>query len=323
METDGLVYAYLLDGKGGGRRLGWNEAAAWTPDQGLLWLHLDYTSPGAKSWLRTDSGLGSAAVETLLAEETRPRAAAMDDGLLVCLRGVNMNPGADPEDMVSIRVFCDGERVVSTRHRRLMSVIEVVESLDAGRGPRGPGDLLVAVASRLVDRMSAVIQDLEDRVDQAEDAILAGAAHDQRSTLLQIRREAIMLRRYLGPQRDALARLQTEPTDWLSADHRMRIREIGDRVTRYVEDLDAVRDRGGVASEELMSRLSEQMNSRMYLLSLVAAIFLPLGFVTGLLGINVGGIPGADNPWAFWEAVGMLAGIAAVQLLLLRRRHWL
>jgi zinc transporter len=323
METDGLIYAYLLDGKGGGRRLGWSEITEWTPEQGLLWVHLDYTAPPAKDWLRNASALDPTAVETLLAEETRPRAAVVGDGLLVCLRGVNMNPGADPEDMVSIRVFCSGSRIVSTRHRRLMSVIDLVESLDAGRGPRGPGDFLVAITGRLVDRMSAVIQELEDRVDQAEDQILAGPAHDQRRALLQVRREAILLRRYLGPQRDALARLQTEPTEWLSPGHRVRLRETGDRVTRYVEDLDAVRDRGGVASEELMSRLSEQLNSRMYLLSLVAAVFLPLGFLTGLLGINVGGIPGADNPWGFWEAVGILTTVAVVQILVFRRKRWL
>jgi hypothetical protein len=65
----------------------------------------------------------------------------------------------------------------------------------------------------------------------------------------------------------------------------LRIREVSDRLIRNIEDLDAVRGRAAVTQEELLSRLSEQMNSRMYVLSVVAAIFLPLGFLTGLLGI--------------------------------------
>lgn len=52
----------------------------------------------------------------------------------------------------------------------------------------------------------------------------------------------------------------------------------------------------GVMQEELTEKLSEQMNKTMYILTVLAGIFLPITFVTGLLGINVGGIPGTDNP---------------------------
>ena len=76
------------------------------------------------------------------------------------------------------------------------------------------------------------------------------------------------------------------------------IREIAERTSRFVEDIDAAKDRAAITQEELNSRLSEQMNKAMYVLSIVAAIFLPLGLLTGLLGINVGGIPGAENKWA-------------------------
>ena len=67
------------------------------------------------------------------------------------------------------------------------------------------------------------------------------------------------------------------------------MREVSDQLARYLEDLDEARDRAAVTQEELVNRLSEQMNNKMYILSIVAAIFLPLGFLTGLLGINVGG----------------------------------
>jgi zinc transporter len=69
--------------------------------------------------------------------------------------------------------------------------------------------------------------------------------------------------------------------------------------------------------------MSEQMNSRMYVLSVVAAIFLPLGFLTGLLGINVGGIPGAEYPLAFGIFIGMLVLVVILQLLIFRWRRWM
>jgi zinc transporter len=96
-----------------------------------------------------------------------------------------------------------------------------------------------------------------------------------------------------------------------------------DRMTRYVEDLDAARERPAVTQEELGNRLSEQMNTRMYVLSIVAAIFLPLGFPTGLFGINVAGIPMAENPEGFVGTVPILLLITALQVVLFRWRRWL
>ncbi len=69
----------------------------------------------------------------------------------------------------------------------------------------------------------------------------------------------------------------------------------------------------------VMDLRSEAMNRQMLLLSVVSAIFLPLGFITGLLGINVGGMPGAASPLAFWIVAVLLVALAGVLLWLFRR----
>jgi zinc transporter len=108
----------------------------------------------------------------------------------------------------------------------------------------------------------------------------------------------------------------------LDTAQRSRMREVADRTMRHVEDLDAVRDRTAVLQDELTTQMSEQMNRTMYLLTVVATVMLPLGFVTGLLGVNVGGIPGADTPWAFAALCAILAVLVAVEVVLLRRLRW-
>ncbi len=126
----------------------------------------------------------------------------------------------------------------------------------------------------------------------------------------------------MAPQRDAFAKLITDKIAWFDDDSRLRLREVSDRLIRHIEDLDAVRERAAVTQEELLSRLSDQMNTRMYVLSIVAAIFLPLGFLTGLLGINVGGIPGTENPWAFLIFSVFIVGILVVQMLWFKYKKW-
>jgi len=321
-NSDGLIHAYLLDGTGGGRRLEMADIASWTPEQGVLWVHLDYTSENAQQWLRNSAELEELVADALLTEETRPRATAIGNGVLVALRGINMNPGAEPDDMVAIRLWVDDKRIFSTRERVLFSVSDIAERLNAGIGPVDTADFLVVLADRIVWRLSDTVDQCEDLVADLEDQVLDASSSSLRFDLATLRRQTITLRRYLAPQRDAFAKLVTEKIAWLDDDDRLRLREVSDRLIRNIEDLDAVRERAAVTQEELLSRLSDQMNTRMYVLSVVAAIFLPLGFLTGLLGINVGGIPGTENPWAFLIFLLFIIVIFVGQMLWFRSKKW-
>jgi zinc transporter len=97
---------------------------------------------------------------------------------------------------------------------------------------------------------------------------------------------------------------------------------VADRITRYVEDLDAARERAAIIQDELTTRLAETMNRNMYMLSVIAAIFLPLSLLTGLLGINVGGIPGVEWKWAFTLVTAGITLLGVAGFLLMRRLKW-
>ncbi|MEZ4484784.1 MAG: zinc transporter ZntB [Syntrophotaleaceae bacterium] len=322
-DNNGLVFAFALDGTGGGNQLGFQEVEEWSPEDGPLWIHLDYTVNVAREWLQNSSGIDPVIVEALMAEETRPRSFLHKGGMLLILRGVNLNPGKDPEDMISIRCWIDGNRIVTLRHRRVMAINDLRCAVDEGNGPAGSGEFLEALTDRLVLRMGGVISDLDDSVDALEDEVIFKQTYELRQKIAAVRRSAISMRRYLAPQRDVLSRLHNEKVDWLDEIERMRLREVADRTTRYVEDLDAIRDRASVTQEELNARLAEQMNKTMYILSMVAGLFLPLGFLTGLLGINIGGIPGTENHWAFTIFCVLLLIIAGVQVWLFKRKKWM
>ena len=319
----GLVAAYELDGHGGGRTIGWQEIRAWQPEESRLWVHLDYESETARQWLLQQSGLEETIAEALIASETRPRSLATHGGLLVVLRGANLNTGADADDMVAVRVWLEPGRIITTRRRHIQTIDAIRQSIAAGQGPTGPGDFLVQLAEGLTTRVGEALVDLDDEVDALEDEVLSAESYELRTKIGAFRRSAIRFRRYLAPQKDTILRLQSERVDWLDEGHRAHLREIGDRALRFVEDLDSARDRAAVAQDELSSRLSEQMNKTMYVLSIVAGIFLPLGLLTGLLGINVGGMPGVDSHWAFIVVCVILVVVAVGQVVFFRRKGWM
>jgi len=320
---DGLLHALVLDRNGGAKLIEPAGIDSWQPEDGLLWLHLDVAEKPPGKWMQTTLGLKPAVIETLNADETRPRSLTLSDGLLTVLRGVNTNPGADPEDMVSIRLWIERDRIVSTRRRRLLSVQDLREQLEQGLGPKTSGEFLAELIGRLADRIGIFVDTIEDSLSSIEEAESEEAAQNRRRSLALVRRQIASVRRFVAPQRDALDRLYRNPGNLLSDTETDSLREEADRVTRYLEDLDLARERAIVLQEELMNELAQLQNTRMYVLSVVAAIFLPLTFVTGLLGMNVGGLPGLDSPKGFLVALVVMVLTSAAMLIYFRFRKWL
>jgi zinc transporter len=321
-ERDGLICAYRFDGKGGGVELDWSTLPS-ADDHAATWVHLHLEGERTRHWIEQESGVSPIVAEALMYEETRPRCTPVGDGMLINLRGVNLNPGAEPEDMVQLRLYIDRDRIVSVRRRRLMAVQDIRDHLAAGNGPRNSGDFLVEITTKLIERMGPVIADLDDAIDELEDRVLTATNATLRAELWHLRRQAISLRRYIAPQREAMARIVTERMSWIEPQVGQRLREVADRITRYVEDLDAGRERAAIVQDELTTRLSEQMNRNMYVLSVIAGIFLPLTLITGLLGINVGGIPGEKWEWSFSAVLVGTLVLGLIEYLLFRRLKWI
>ncbi len=189
MEEKGLIHALLLDGKGGGQLLDWQEIANWSPEQGVLWVHLSCTVPEAISWLEEKSGLESLIVEALLSEETRPRSTVMGEGILLTLRGVNLNPGADHEDMVSIRIWAEETRIITTRRRRLLSVTGLIDSFSTGQGPVTSSEFINTLVELLTTYIEETVEDIEDQTSALEEQVMSSHDSRLRSQISGLRRQ--------------------------------------------------------------------------------------------------------------------------------------
>ena len=318
-EARGFVYACIFDGQGGGRQIDFNGVREWRPEEGALWVHLDYTGESARRYIIEESGVEPVYVESLLAEVTRPRVKRVGDALLVILCGVNLNAGADPDEMIAVRAWVEADRVITTRHRRLMAINDLRESLARGEGPRDPGEFLVSLAGTLIARMGPTLENLGDELDALEDQVLSQNKGGPPPSLSTTRHTALTLRRHLAPQREVLGEIHGISMVWLKKNHQQRLGEIADNTARYVEDLNLIRERGAVIQDEANNSATQRMNRSIFVLTIVSTVMLPLALFTGLLGINVAGIPAAEQPWAF-GAVLVLMGLIVVCVIGLLRK---
>lgn len=321
----GLRFACVLDGAGGATALTWDGVSDWLPSQGVLWIHLERDDPAAERWLRGWSGVDPVTCDALVAEESRPRVDEAGKGLLLVLRGINHRHAGDDTDLVPIHVLVEDNRIITLRDKdhSLLALRIVREALAVGRGPCRVGDLLVQIADKVVRDVEDVLDDLDEEIDGLDDDVEKGeSGRDIRRPLGEVRRQAIHLRRYLAPQREALYRLQTEGMDWLNERDGVRLREVIDKVIRHVEHLDSIRDHSTLLHEELAAIVSERTALIANRLTALTAILLPPSLLAGLLGMNVAGIPGAEHPWSFAALCGIVLVMFAGEIWFLRKLKW-
>ncbi|MBO9712909.1 zinc transporter ZntB [Sphingomonas sp.] len=321
----GLIFARMLDGRGGARPIDWAHCAGWSPSTPgeTLWLHIDRTARGVEPWLIADLGFSQATAEALTADETRPRAFREGDALVTVLRGVNFNPDAQPEDMITLRMWASNNRVLTLRRRPLQTPRDLLLQLERGHGPRTTGDLVTEMIEQLIAKIGGSILDMNAKIDELELRSDDMDAEEVLGVIANIRRNCLGLKRHMSPQHEALEQIGRNPPHWLSENNQRDIRETIDRLKRYLEDLDVSKESAIVLQDDINNRANARSNRTVYLLSVAAAIFLPISFVTSLLGVNVGGIPGTQEPMGFWILIAALVALVVAQLAIFRWLKWL
>jgi len=319
-----VLYAFDLAGGGPAQALTGEDIVKGLQDDQLAWVHLHGDHDETKVWLEKEiSYLDPYIISALLEEETRPRMTPIGDGALIIFRGVNLNEGAQAEDMVSVRMYLDASRIISIERREVRAIRDLSQSLRDNRGPKNAGDFLTRLIRNLNGRIEHVFAELEDKTDALEENIITSQSPEIRRDIIQIRRKALELRRHLSPQREVLSQIRlADELKWLSESHRRSLQESYNQTVRIIEELDSVRERAQIIKDELANMISDRLNRNTYVLSVIAAIFLPLGFLTGLFGINIGGLPGVENGNAFLIFCIAMTAVVILQIFLFRKFKW-
>lgn len=283
------------------------------------WLHCNRASTHFEHWLQTE-GIDESIIESLLATDTRPRFQQIDENsFFLILRGVNLNTGKDPDDMLTIRLLYTPQRVITCNLQHSKAIQAVSEDLSKGKGPESIELLVIMIINQLNAKIESVIEPIEQFIDaQDNDAF----SKEEITEISLKHRKLLRLNRFLKPQLYALSALNKHKV--IAFEHyAVNLANQLDNLQRIVDTIDFYIAQIDVINARISHLNSEVMNRNTYLLSIIAGVFLPLGFLTGLFGINIGGMPGVDNNDAFYWFCGVLMGIGIFELLLLRRLKFL
>jgi magnesium transporter len=237
--------------------------------------------------------------------------------------------GSLTKDQVSLVIMPDG--VLSVRERRSDLFEPVRERLRVGK-PRlrdgGSGYLAYALMDTVVDHLFPVLEAIGDRIEDVEDTLLDGRSEDL-STLHELKRELLVLRKSLWPLRDMLNGIHRNETDLFDAETRLYLRDVVDHATRAVDIVETLREMVSSLMDLYLTSLSNRMNETMKVLTIIATIFIPLSFIAGLYGMNFErsaspwNMPELGWAWGYPFALAMMASVAIALLVFFRRKGWI
>ncbi len=288
-------FAYTL---AGGKVQAVDRDTAIRARAGFAWIHLDGIGDPEKAWLADKAKLDEIIVETLTATESRPRCDVFDHSAFLNLRGLTEAELSASDPLASIRIWGQRGLVISATRSQLTAMPEVRKRIEAGE-IHDPGDLIAAFADEITAELDPEVAELGDSLDTCEQEIDPDRVFELRKQVNQVRSKSIGYRRFLFPQRDALEKLARVDAAWLQDDDRIHLAAAADRAARMAEELESIRERASLTHDALTDLRAEQIDNRSLLISVIAMIFLPLTFLTGLYGMNVKGIWFANEPWAF------------------------
>jgi len=316
-ETEALICAFRLRAV---TPLGMEALGAEPTEDDPVWLHFNLFDNRARRYLEHAS-IDEDGRALLLGAEGRIKAIGFEGGFAALFGDLHHDFDGDPDSFGTLRVYVDARRIITCRKQRVRSLDRVRRELQRGSSGKTPMLLFDQVLEQIAAGFADAAEELGDTVETAEDRVLAGRADDESRELGRVRRVIARLRRYTSADRIALSQLAHRVGSLCDEEQRARLHDVIERFDATGQDLELVSERARLLQEEIASRLGEATNKNLYLLSIVTTALLPITLVTGVFGMNVGGLPFVASEHGFWWVMfGMLLVVLGTLFLLRRRR---
>jgi zinc transporter len=317
-----ILFSYSFDKEGTATKINSSHVAQEAMSSQLCWVHLDYNHKSTAHWLQTKVNyLDSMVIKALLADETRPRLVEFDRGLLIILRGVVQNKNLARE-MVSIRLWIDGERIITIQKKPMASILELQQQIEEGLKIENSGQFLHHLTNLTISDISGLIYSLGEKIDEVEDEVIETRNLKFREDNLSARSSLTIYRRHLAPQKEVISKIRSCKYHWVDETSIRHFQENYEHISRSLDEIEEVLMRSKILHDELSHALNEKISRNTFKLSIFTMTFMPLTFLTGVFGMNFKDIPGLEMEYGFHITCIVMLAIAAIQLIFFRKGEW-
>lgn len=313
---------------GSTRRVDRLDPAWLQPGAGVqVWVDLNAPTAEEGRILASPFQFHELAIEDAIAEIHHPKIESYGDYLYVVLHGIDFKAREHLFSTKDVDFFLGPQYLVTVHpglSRSIDRMIEVCAKNNRVLG-EGPAALMHRIIDTMIDNYRPEVEKLEQRLDQIESEVFGARRPPHLARrIIDFKRDIASLRRVVQPERDVVGRLARREFPFVSESIAFRFRDVYDHLVRLNEEAILQQDRVVSLLDAHLSTVSNQLNGVMKVLTVIATIFMPLTFITGLYGMNVA-LPhfGLADESFFWVLVVSMLAVSAGMLGLFRRRGWL
>jgi magnesium transporter/zinc transporter len=312
----GLVWAYRFDEEGRGHPMAYDEPIDLTqPGEGFRWLHLNLVDQRSCQWIATHPALPPAARELMTTSDHHQRVVVTDRLLAAVFYDFGRSLDRGSAGTARLHIVLGDRFLLGGRRQPIQATDATRQAVEEGLLTRSPAALLETIVTGVADAAADVTATQIEDSGVIEDRLLIARGSDDARKLATTRRSIVHLHRQLGGTRAIFHRIERESTDRLPQTLLDAAARIAQRLDSLDSDLVALQQQARLLQEEIDSKLSAKINRQLYVLSIIAALFLPPSVVAGIFGMNVGGLPMLESRFGF--VVAMLLIVASPALVYL------
>ncbi|MFZ6819150.1 transporter [Undibacterium sp. Ji22W] len=317
-DQSGLICGYLFTGQDAGKALRSDEVLQYlrqtqtlAPSH-FLWLHFNLANASTEKWLREHSQSPEEFYETLHQGSRSTRIEHADQHLIAVVNDVLHDFSFDSSEIATLWLNVSRNIMISARRKPLKSVDHLRNAVNAGEIFHSPMELLTHLLRDQADVLTGIVRDATTKIDEVEDHLLTERLGRKRANLGELRRLLVRLQRLLAPEPAALFRLLQKPPGWMADNDVHDLRQSTEEFSVVLSDMASLQERIKLLQEEIAAHVGEQNNRSLFVLTIVTVLALPINITAGLMGMNVGGIPWAQNENGFWIVVALVSLITAI-----------
>ena len=302
------------------------DAGPYIEKPGTTWMNISGVHDiNILQKLGTHFDIHPLVLEDIVNTIQRPKLETFDKYLYVVIRSLNFNEDNEVEsDQVSLVLF--NNILFSFQEGRQELFKPIYDRLtveDSRIRKMGTDYLMYALMDCIVDQYFTVLDQIGDKIEVLEDAIMADPNQKTLHDIQQIRRELIYFRKSVWPLRDVLNSLYRDESSLINPAMRIYLRDVYDHTIHIIDSIENHRDMVMSLVDTYMSSVSNRMNEVMKVLTIIATIFIPLTFIAGVYGMNFNYMPELKWHWGYPAALMVMLLISIIMLFYFRRKKWL
>ena len=311
-DRNGLICGFLFCAVAPARPVTLQEALDWLQSgqarerSDFLWLHFNLANVAAEGWIKTHLPVVPEFFEALHEGSRSTRIEDANDTLVAVVNDVAYEFAFDPAEIETLWVNVGPRIAVSARMHALRSIDRLRQAVKEGRSFGSPVAFLNHLMDEQGDVLVRIVRSATLQVDSIEDSFLTGRLQKKRADLGKLRRVLVRLQRLLAPEPGALFRLLRQPPPWIVAQDLDELRQATVEFSLVIRDLSELQERIKLLQEEIAAQVGEQTGRSVFTLTVVTVLALPINITAGLMGMNVGGIPFAQDPEGFLIVVAII-----------------